>query len=71
LLATITEHLEQVTLLRKSKFRTTLMCICKRRKHLRTFLSDGNAMIENNLAERTIKPLVIGRKNWMFLGSAS
>ena len=27
------------------------------------------ALIDNNLSERAIKPLVIGRKNWLFLGS--
>lgn len=71
LLATITERVEQGTLLPKSKFRDALMYMYKRKEHVRTFLSDGNAVIENNLAERTIKPLVLGRKNWMFLGSAS
>ncbi|MHB9038089.1 MAG: IS66 family transposase [Armatimonadota bacterium] len=30
------------------------------------FLSDGRLEIDNNRAERSIKPLVIGRKNWLF-----
>jgi len=33
---------------------------------LNNFLSDGRLEIDNNRAERTIKPLVIGRKNWLF-----
>jgi transposase len=30
------------------------------------FLEDGRLEISNNSAERSIKPFVIGRKNWMF-----
>lgn len=35
-------------------------------KRLTEFLSDGRLEIDNNRAERSIKPLVIGRKNWLF-----
>jgi transposase len=34
-------------------------------------IEDGNLNIDNNRAERAIKPLVIGRKNWMFSNTAS
>ena len=30
------------------------------------YVDDGNLSIDNNRAERAIKPFVIGRKNWMF-----
>ncbi|WP_033799322.1 IS66 family transposase, partial [Bacillus pseudomycoides] len=30
------------------------------------FLLDGRLEIDNNRSERSIKPFVIGRKNWMF-----
>lgn len=30
------------------------------------FLEDGRLELDNNRAERTIKPFVIGRKNWLF-----
>ena len=33
---------------------------------LMSFLQDGRLEIDNNRAERSIKPLVIGRNNWMF-----
>lgn len=33
------------------------------------FLADGDLDIDNNSAERAIRPLVIGRKNWLFAGS--
>lgn len=30
------------------------------------YLDDGHISIDDNRAERAIKPLVIGRKNWLF-----
>jgi transposase len=30
------------------------------------FLEDGRLEIDNNRSERSIKPVVIGRKNWLF-----
>ena len=33
---------------------------------LKVFLEDGSLEIDNNSAERSIKPFVIGRKNWLF-----
>jgi transposase len=38
----------------------------RQEKHLRAFLSDGRLELSNNRAERSIKPFVIGRKNWLF-----
>ena len=34
--------------------------------YLVRYLEDGNLQIDNNAAERRIKPFVIGRKNWLF-----
>jgi transposase len=36
-----------------------------------TFMKDGRVEIDNNRAERSIKPFVIGRKNWLFAASTS
>ena len=33
------------------------------------YCSDGQLAIDNNLAERALRPCAIGRKNWTFLGS--
>jgi transposase len=35
-------------------------------RYLRNYLLDGNLESTNNRAERSIKPFVIGRKNWIF-----
>ena len=32
----------------------------------RTVLQDGDLVLSNNLAEQSIKSLVMGRKNWLF-----
>ncbi len=37
---------------------------------LNNYLRDGHLNIDNNTAERSIKTVVIGRKNWLFAGSA-
>lgn len=34
-----------------------------------SYLYDGRLEIDNNLSERSIKPFVIGRKNWLFHGN--
>jgi transposase len=38
---------------------------------LTRYLSDGRLEISNNAAERAIRPLALGRKNWIFAGSDS
>ncbi len=35
---------------------------------LRRYLSDGNLPIDNDQSEQIIRPLVVGRGNWQFLG---
>ena len=36
---------------------------------LTCFLDDGNVPIDNNAAENAMRPLAVGRKNWLFVGS--
>ena len=36
---------------------------------LTRFLDDGNVPIDNNAAENSVRPLAIGRRNWLFVGS--
>ena len=37
----------------------------------RRYLEDGRLSIDNNRAERAIKPFVIGRKNWLFSNTSN
>jgi transposase len=41
----------------------------RNRRALERYLDDGRLEIDNNGAERAIKPVVLGRKNWLFAGS--
>ena len=43
----------------------------KRRIILSRVLEDGALPLDNNRCERTIRPVVIGRSNWLFAGSAA
>ena len=36
------------------------------KKYLYAFLEDPDIPVDNNMAERAVKPFVIGRKNWLF-----
>ncbi len=36
---------------------------------LNVYTTDGALAMDNNLAERAVKPFAIGRKNWLFFGS--
>jgi len=33
------------------------------------FIEDGRVAIDNNAAERALRPICIGKKNWLFAGS--
>tara|TARA_B110000503_G_C7149263_1_gene414393 strand:- start:376 stop:1971 length:1596 start_codon:yes stop_codon:yes gene_type:complete len=38
---------------------------------LKRFLNDGKIEIDNNIAERAMRSIALGRKNWLFAGSDS
>ena len=40
-----------------------------RRASFSLFLTDGRVAIDNNPAERALRPIGIGRKNWLFAGA--
>ncbi len=45
---------------------------CRNQWHkLVVFLQDGRLELDNNRSERSIKPFVIGRKNWLFANTPS
>lgn len=53
----------------KSKSREALRYALNQKEGLMNYLQDGNCSISNNLAENSIRPFTIGRKNWLFSGS--
>jgi len=56
-------------LLPKSNFSKALNYFQGLADYLPNYLTDPNARLDNNVAERAIRPLTIGRKNWLFVGS--
>lgn len=50
----------------KSAFGQAVTYCLNQWEHLNSFLLDGRLEIDNNRAERSIRPFVIGRKNWLF-----
>jgi len=45
---------------------------CKNQWHkLNRYIESGELNIDNNRAERAVKPFVIGRKNWLFSNTAN
>ena len=55
--------------LAKSKFKEALGYFCSLIPYLKNYTTSAYARLDNNVAERAVRPLAIGRKNWLFLGS--
>ncbi len=57
------------TILPKSLIRKAIDYALPRWKGLSAYAHDGELEIDNNLVENTIRPIALGRKNYMFAGS--
>lgn len=53
----------------KGKTATAIIYALNQEAALRRFLSDGHLEIDNNAAERSLRGIAVGRKNWLFAGS--
>ena len=60
---------EAQLLLPKSKLGKALAYTRNNWDALKRFLSDGRLPIDNNEAERDLRRIAVGRKNWLFVGS--
>jgi transposase len=69
LTAAIKAKLIDGKILPKSKFKEALGYYCSLIPYLKNYTLYPFARLDNNVAERTIRPLAIGRKNWLFVGS--
>jgi hypothetical protein len=65
----IKKRLVDGKILPKSKFRDALAYFLGLAPHLKNYLKHPYARLDNNVAERAIRPLAIGRKNWLFVGN--
>ena len=59
-------HQQRPKVLPKSAFGQAITYCLNQWSKLESFLQDGQLELDNNRAERSIKPFVIGRKNWLF-----
>lgn len=71
LLAALKEWLDQiaVTALPKSPLGEALTYLRNQWTALNEYVRDGDLAIDNNRAERAVKPFALGRKNFLFFGS--
>ncbi len=53
----------------KSPLAQAIRYALSRMPKARPYLKNGHLELDNNIAERAVKPVAIGRKNWMFAGS--
>jgi transposase len=61
---------EQPKVLPKSPIGQAVAYALRHRQALTRYLADGFLDIDNNLAELTLRHIAVGRKNWLFAGSA-
>jgi transposase len=73
LLADLRTWLEktQMRISRKSDLAGAIRYSLSRWDALTLILRDGRTCIDNNAAERSMRPMCLGRKNWLFAGSDS
>lgn len=65
----IKERIHQGGLLPKAKLTQALHYYLGLAPYFDNYLTNADARLDNNVAERAIRPLTIGRKNWLFIGS--
>lgn len=65
----IKDKLIQGKVLPKSNFREALGYYLSLIPYLKNYTQHCWARLDNNVSERVVRPLAIGRKNWLFLGN--
>ncbi len=63
------DKVKDSTLLPKSNLASAIGYMLCRENTFRFYLTHSDARMDNNIAENGVRKLVIGRKNWLFVGS--
>ena len=71
LIKKIKEKVINGKILPKSKYKEALHYFYSLVPYLKNYIHNPYARLDNNVAERAIRPLAIGRKNWLFFGSTA
>ena len=61
--------LDAQTPVKGSRLDKAVIYIRNRKDSLMTYLEDGRCSLSNNLSENAIRPITVGRKNWLFCDS--
>lgn len=69
LIKAIKDKLVNGKILPKSKYKTALGYFCGLIPYLKNYTKHAFARLDNNVAERAVRPIAIGRKNWLFVGN--
>lgn len=69
LIKLVTNKLQDNRILPKSKLKEALGYFYSLIPYLKNYIKHPWAHIDNNTAERAVRPIAIGRKNWLFVGS--
>lgn len=69
LIQAIKKKMQSGKILPKSKMREALNYFYSLIPHLKNYTKEAWARLDNNVAERAIRPLALGRKNWLFVGN--
>jgi len=69
LIKAIKDKMVNGKILPKSKFKEALGYFCSLIPHLKNYTEHAWARLDNNVAERAVRPVAIGRKNWLFVGN--
>ena len=69
LITAIKDKLVNGKILPKSKLKEAIGYFCGLIPYLKNYTQHAWARLDNNVAERAVRPLAIGRKNWLFVGS--
>ena len=57
---------EQTTPGNNAKLKKALAYVRNRKDFMMTYLEDGRCSLSNNLSENSIRPVTVGRRNWLF-----
>lgn len=69
LIEAVKDKLANGKVLPKSKFREALWYFSGLIPYLKNYIKHPWARLDNNVAERAVRPIAIGRKNWLFVGN--
>lgn len=58
--------IDQVSPGNNTRLKKALSYVRNRRDFVMTYLEDGRCSLSNNLSENSVRPVTVGRRNWLF-----